>query len=72
MDENVQVYCIYVVYTICHMQLDVMCNLSQITKEKISCMCHMQLKLVVNDNCRKQVFKKCLNPPTRSSYFNKL
>jgi hypothetical protein len=57
MDENVQVYCIYVVYTICHMQLDVMCNLSHITKEKNNCICHMQLKLVVNDNCKNKFLK---------------
>jgi hypothetical protein len=34
--------------------------------------CHMQLKLVVNDSCKRQVLRKCLNPLTRSSYFNKL
>jgi hypothetical protein len=31
MEENAQLYCIYVACTICHMQLDVMYNLSYAT-----------------------------------------
>ncbi len=45
MDENVQACHIYVVCTICYMQLDVICNLFYAIKEKINCMCHMQMKI---------------------------
>jgi hypothetical protein len=45
MDENVQAYYAYNICTICHMQLNVICNLSDATKVKVSYMCHMWLRI---------------------------
>jgi hypothetical protein len=36
MDENVQAYHLYIICTIYHMQLNVICNLSNATKAKIN------------------------------------
>jgi hypothetical protein len=51
MYEHVYEYRIYMLHTYCHMQLNVLCNLSYATTQICSFMCHMQL----NFSCKRQL-----------------
>jgi hypothetical protein len=54
MDEHVYEHCIYMLHTLCRMQLNVMCNLFYETTQICSCMCRMQL----NFSCKQQLHPK--------------